>query len=156
MSCIVGVALSGQVVTQIVGVCGLAYGRGGSALQTVAQAAASQAIANLVKQLSEESHEQEKLLKPKNRSGKEGGSDTESENEEDSEYFIAPAYDELVPVMNVIADKLSEVNKPSDDKATDIPVLFLLECINTILTYLSRPGISLPSYTKTPIQSGSS
>lgn len=53
MSCVAGVSTSGQLVTQVVGVCGLAYGRGGAALRTAAQSAASQAIAHLVRQLSE-------------------------------------------------------------------------------------------------------
>lgn len=53
MSCIPGISISGQAVTQVVGVCGLAYGRGGAALKSAAQSAASQTVAHLVKQLSE-------------------------------------------------------------------------------------------------------
>ena len=52
MSCVAGVTTSGQLVTQVVGVCGLAYGRGGAALRSAAQSAASQSIAHLVRQLS--------------------------------------------------------------------------------------------------------
>ncbi|XP_037800273.1 brefeldin A-inhibited guanine nucleotide-exchange protein 3-like [Penaeus monodon] len=110
MSCVPGIILSGQIVTQIVGVCGLAYGRGGAPLRTAAQSAASQAISHLVKQLREESCEQENILQKK--LGKDAEEKIgEDENEEEESEYIAPAYDEIVPVINLIAEKLVEANK---------------------------------------------
>lgn len=35
----------------------------------------------------------------------------EDENEEEESEYIAPAYDEIVPVINLIAEKLVEANK---------------------------------------------
>ncbi|XP_069945766.1 brefeldin A-inhibited guanine nucleotide-exchange protein 3 [Cherax quadricarinatus] len=138
MCCVSGITISGQVVTQVVGVCGLAYGRGGGALRTAAQSAASQAIAHLIKQLKEESEEQEKILINKCREGKEESYD-ERTDDDDTEY-IAPAYDEIVPVINLIADKLVEANKYQEDKkGPEVPALFLLECTNTLLSQLSHP-----------------
>ncbi|XP_045615029.1 brefeldin A-inhibited guanine nucleotide-exchange protein 3 isoform X2 [Procambarus clarkii] len=138
MSCVPGITVSGQVVTQVVGVCGLAYGRGGAALRTAAQSAASQAIAHLVKQLKEESEEQEKIVINKSRNESHNIND-ERTDDDDSDY-IAPAYDEIVPVINFIADKLIEANKHQDDKkGPEVPALFLLECTNTLLFQLSHP-----------------
>ncbi|XP_042241028.1 brefeldin A-inhibited guanine nucleotide-exchange protein 3-like isoform X2 [Homarus americanus] len=138
MSCVQGITISGQVVTQVVGVCGLAYGRGGAALRTAAQSAASQTIAHLVRQLKEESEEQEKILLNKCRGGQDSSHDGGTDEEENE--YIAPAYDEIVPVINLIADKLVEANKQQDDKkGPEVPALFLLECTNTLLSQLSHP-----------------
>ncbi|XP_047502292.1 brefeldin A-inhibited guanine nucleotide-exchange protein 3-like isoform X2 [Penaeus chinensis] len=139
MSCVPGIILSGQIVTQIVGVCGLAYGRGGAPLRTAAQSAASQAISHLVKQLREESCEQENILQKKLGKDVEE-KNGEDENEEEESEYIAPAYDEIVPVINLIAEKLVEANKNQEDKkGPEIPALFLLECANTLLSRLSLP-----------------
>lgn len=139
MSCVPGIILSGQIVTQVVGVCGLAYGRGGAPLRTAAQSAASQAISHLVKQLREESCEQENILQKKLGKDVEE-KNGEDENEEEESEYIAPAYDEIVPVINLIAEKLVEANKNQEDKkGPEIPALFLLECANTLLSRLSPP-----------------
>ncbi|KAK3879353.1 hypothetical protein Pcinc_016070 [Petrolisthes cinctipes] len=135
MSCVSSITVSGQLVTQLMGVCGRAHGRGGAALRSASQSAASQAIACLVRQLKEESEEQERfLMKTRSRHQEE-----QAAEEDDGEY-IAPAFDEVVPIINFIADKLIEANKLVEDKKSlEIPVLFLLECTNTLLVWLSHP-----------------
>lgn len=54
----------------------------------------------------EESEEQERfLIKTRSRHQEE-----QATEEDDSEY-IAPAFDEVVPIINFVADKLIEANK---------------------------------------------
>lgn len=57
----------------------------------------------------EESEEQQKMLMSKVRGNQDAGQD-EGTDDDEAEY-IAPAYDEIVPVINIIADKLMEANK---------------------------------------------
>ncbi|XP_076031300.1 brefeldin A-inhibited guanine nucleotide-exchange protein 3 isoform X2 [Oratosquilla oratoria] len=142
MSCVPGVSLSGHIVTHIVGVCGAAYGRGGAALRTASLAAASQAILHLIQLLKEESVEQERQ-NPRKFSKESDEKTTAGETGEDESDFIAPAYDELVPVINFIANKLTEINKHQDDKRPpEIPSVYLLECSHTLLSALALPGTS--------------
>lgn len=57
----------------------------------------------------EESEEQEKILI--NKSRREQNESHDEGTDEDENEYIAPAYDEIVPVINFIADKLMEANK---------------------------------------------
>ncbi|CAL4163096.1 unnamed protein product, partial [Meganyctiphanes norvegica] len=146
MSCVSGIVVSGQIVRQVVGVCGLAYSRGGQQLRTSAQSAASQAIARLVTQLKEESQEQEQLRSKDNQLQK---TSQDNQDEEDLDY-IAPPYDEMVPVINLIADKLNDATKNQEDKkGPEVPALFLLECASTLLSNLAGPIASNTGSKKT-------
>lgn len=56
----------------------------------------------------DESAEQEKMLRSKANGSSE---QSQEEGTDDEAEYIAPAYDEMVPVINIIADKLMEANK---------------------------------------------
>ena len=58
----------------------------------------------------EENQEQEKLL-GKKEAESQGDDDKSDQSENEESEYIAPAYDEIVPVINLISDKLTEANK---------------------------------------------
>ncbi|KAB7505569.1 hypothetical protein Anas_00313 [Armadillidium nasatum] len=130
MSCVPDVSISGHLVVQILGVCGQAYGRGNASMKSASQSAAVQSIIALLNQILAECEDQEKNSSQK--------PNDVSESQSEIYDFVAPAFDELVPLINYIAEKLSEAHKHRESKKeVEIPALFLLECTNSILKGLS-------------------